>query len=53
MQDIFLTKKAKENRSAKYSLQLYINGIRRVVEVDDYLPFDTKQNKVAFAHSKI
>ena len=44
---IFITREV--NDAGCYAVQVYVNGERRVVVVDDYFPYDSTLNKWAFA----
>jgi len=50
LSEIFVTRTA--NQEGKYTLWLYINGNRQLIEVDDYLPWNLETESLAFAHSK-
>ena len=52
VREMFLTQEV--NSAGCYALHLYVDGIARVVVVDDFLPFKTDKNdelKLAFAKS--
>jgi hypothetical protein len=49
IEDIFLTKAVATD--GKYELQLFINGARKTVVIDDYLPWDPANECLAFCHS--
>jgi hypothetical protein len=44
---IFITKEI--NDAGCYAVNLFINGERRTVVVDDYFPYDTRKNRWAFS----
>ena len=48
---IFLTHEV--NEAGCYAVQMYINGERRTIVVDDYFPYDPERDNWAFSQPKL